>query len=137
MSKQKGQAMVEFALIVPGLIFLFLALLYGGILFMDYLQYNNAARAIARDVAFADSSETINKDALAKKYFNALTNLYTPTLETPERITDPTTKELKEVKVTIHLKRAVNLGLFDKIHFPPKNLVPIVYIMPVESADKD
>lgn len=135
MFKQKGQAMVEFALIVPFLIFLFVALVYGGILFMDYIQYNNAARAIARAVAF-NASESESKEALAEKYFNSLTSLYTPTLESPKKITDPTTNKLKEVKVTIKLTRAVNLGLFDRIHFPPQELTPIVYIMPVEKNDQ-
>lgn len=132
---QKGQAMVEFAFIVPFLVFLFLALIYGGILFMDYIQYNNAARAIARDVAF-ENSDTIDTNALKLRYFNPLTTLYTATLDPPEQIKDAETHELKEVKVTIKFKRAVNLGLFNEIGFPPNELKDIVYIMPVETVAK-
>ena len=135
MSKQKGQSMVEFALILPGLIFIFLGLVYGGILFMDYIQYNNAARAIARAAAFSlsesedaaeDALET-HRAALEKKYFNPLTSLYKATLS-------PIVYENKEVTVTITFERIVNLGLFDKIGFPPQKLKEIVYIMPIEKT---
>ena len=49
--RQKGQTLVEFAFVVPILIFLFLSIMYLGIMFMEYLQYSNAARDAARDIA--------------------------------------------------------------------------------------
>lgn len=121
---QKGQSTVEFAFVVPFLVFLFLALVYGGMLFMDYIQYNNAARAIARDVAF---SQNENTEALKEKYFNPLTSLYQPVLEPPA-----IDEETKQVTVTISLTRTVNLGFFDEIGFPPAKLKDIVYTMPIE-----
>lgn len=121
---QKGQSTVEFAFVVPFLVFLFLALVYGGMLFMDYIQYNNAARAIARDVAF---SQNKNTEALKEKYFNPLTSLYQPVLKPPE-----IDKDTKQVIVTISLTRTVNLGFFDEIGFPPAKLKDIVYTMPIE-----
>ncbi len=139
---QKGQAMVEFAFIVPFLIFLFLALIYGGILFMDYIQYNNAARAIARDAAFSTKTEfsSSDKEDFAKK-FNPLTSLYTA------QVSD-VTKDIEKSTVTvkIELTRAVDLSLFkwltdaddsSKIEFPPKHLKPITYIMPIETVAKN
>lgn len=137
---QKGQAMVEFAFIVPFLVFLFLALIYGGILFMDYIQYNNAARAIARDAAFSTKTEfsSSDKEDFAKK-FNPLTSLYTA------QVSD-VTKDIEKSTVTvkIELTRAVDLSLFrwltdddaGEIEFPPKHLKPITYIMPVETVAK-
>lgn len=121
---QKGQSTVEFAFVVPFLVFLFLALVYGGMLFMDYIQYNNAARAIARDVAF---SQNENTEALKEKYFNPLTSLYQPVLEPPA-----IDEDTKQVTVTISLTRTVNLGFFDEIGFPPAKLKDIVYTMPIE-----
>lgn len=121
---QKGQSTVEFAFVVPFLVFLFLALVYGGMLFMDYIQYNNAARAIARDVAF---SQNENTEALKERYFNPLTSLYQPVLEPPA-----IDEETKQVTVTISLTRTVNLGFFDEIGFPPAKLKDIVYTMPIE-----
>ena len=61
---QKGQSLIEFALIVPTLIFLFLAIIYMGITFLDYTQYNNAARDMARDIALTNGDG--GKDTLKK-----------------------------------------------------------------------
>ena len=49
--KEKGQAMVEFAVILPFMIALSVAIIYLGALFLDYTQYSNAARDIARDIS--------------------------------------------------------------------------------------
>ena len=145
MSKQKGQSMVEFAFILPGLIFIFLGLVYGGILFMDYIQYNNAARAIARTAAFSPAKEF--DDAALKqledKYFNPLTSLYQAKIKEIKPLDDGTA-----VKVTITLTRKEDLKLFslltsdtenekDKIEFPPRKLKDIVYIMPIEQNSQE
>ena len=66
---QKGQSLIEFALIVPTLIFLFLAIIYMGITFLDYTQYNNAARDMARDIALTNGDG--GKDTLKKNINNA------------------------------------------------------------------
>lgn len=143
MHKQRGQAMVEFAFIVPFLIFLFLALVYGGLLFMDYIQYNNAARAIARTAAFEAANfeegktdfDDSDKEKLAAEKFNPLTSLYTAEISDLKMNKSP---DGSTVSVTIKLTRNKDLQLFkiltdnEDIQFPPKNLKPIVYTMPVE-----
>lgn len=58
--KQKGQGIVEFAIIVPILVALGVAVIYVGIMFLDYTQYSNAARDAARDISV--QSEVINAD---------------------------------------------------------------------------
>lgn len=58
--KQKGQGIIEFALIVPLLIAVGVAVVYVGILFLDYTQYSNAARDAARDISV--QSEVTNAD---------------------------------------------------------------------------
>ena len=135
--------MVEFAFIVPGLIFIFLGLVYGGILFMDYIQYNNAARAIARAAAFSPEKD-FNAAALKQledKYF-PLTSLYKANIKEIDPL-DGTA-----VKVTITLTRKDDLKLFslltsdsenedDKIEFPPRKLKDIVYIMPIEQNSQE
>ena len=128
MKNQNGQATVEFAFIAALFMFIVLGMIYGGILFMDYLQYNNAARAIARDVAFTKNTDV---DEL-KKYFQPITNLYTPTLKKPEtKIVD---EKVVEVTVEISLKISKHMGLTDFIGFPPDELKPIIYTMPVEKV---
>lgn len=144
MSKQKGQSMVEFAFIVPGLIFIFLGLVYGGILFMDYIQYNNAARAIARAAAFSPEKDfdAAALKQLEDKYFNPLTSLYNANIKEIDPL-DGTA-----VKVTIEFTRNEHLKLFslltsdtenaeDKIEFPPQKLKDIVFIMPIEQNSQE
>lgn len=139
MNKQKGQSMVEFAFIVPFLVFLFLALVYGGILFMDYIQYNNAARAIARAAAFSPKDEFNDSDKeVFKQEFNPLTTLYTAEIAEVKKNT--TDSENPTVTVKINLIRAVDLNLLgiisnSEVEFPPKYLKPIVYTMPVEKKE--
>lgn len=58
--KQKGQGIIEFALVVPMLVALGVAIIYVGIMFLDYTQYSNAARDAARDISV--QSEVINAD---------------------------------------------------------------------------
>ncbi len=120
--------------------FIALGMIYGGILFMDYLQYNNGARAIARAAAFnsATTFDEAQKAAWEKEFFHPITNLYTAKLEN-------VTKDLKdkdegedskqgEVTVTINLHLTKSMGLSDFIGFPPDDLKPIKYTMPIETG---
>lgn len=146
MKKQRGQAVVEFAFVVPFLIFLFLALIYGGLLFMDYIQYNNAARAIARAAAFEKGKVTFddNDKANFEKKFNPLTSLYTAKISKlqKETVSDSNSKEVVTVQIDLEINK--DLKLFhiltdDKdeekgIQFPPKQLKPIIYTMPIEKS---
>ncbi len=129
MNSPKGQASVEFAFIVPLFMIIMLGMVYGGILFMDYLQYNNAARAIARAAAFdtATTFDDTKKEAWKKEFFQPITKLYEPTLESVTKDIDK-----NEVTVTIKLQRTTSLVMFNFLGFPPEELNPIVYIMPIE-----
>ena len=49
--KQKGQGIIEFAIIAPILVAMGVAIVYVGIMFLDYTQYSNAARDAARDIS--------------------------------------------------------------------------------------
>ena len=71
MVKQKGQSAVEFALMAPIVFILIFGMIWGGIMFMDYLNFNNYARIIARNVSVASSDEREN---LKEKYNNAVQN---------------------------------------------------------------
>ena len=126
MKNQHGQATVEFAFIAALFMFIVLGMIYGGILFMDYLQYNNAARAIARDVAFTKNTD---KTALETEYFKPITTLYTAKIE---NITIP--PDNSEVTIEISLKISQHMGLTDFINFPPDELKKIIYTMPIEIA---
>lgn len=55
---QKGQSIVEFALILPFFFFLLWGFIYFGMLFSDYLMLNDMARSYAREASL-ESSETV------------------------------------------------------------------------------
>ncbi len=139
MFNQKGQTAVEFALILPFFFTLVFAVFYVGIMFMDYIQYSNAARYTARDIALASSEERVtiadeinddensNHTTRIKKYIEPLTSLYTAGFEAA--------LGADEVTVTITLTRNDKdfPSLLYDYNFPPKNLNPIVYKMRLEN----
>lgn len=68
---QKGQSMVEFAVIFPFFMFLIMSLAYFGLAFADYLQLNNIARSSAREALnytniSATDNDTKTNDQLNK-----------------------------------------------------------------------
>lgn len=68
--KQKGQGIVEFALVVPMLAALGIAIVYVGIMFLDYTQYSNAARDAARDISLQTkfiSDESLDQSSKSRK----------------------------------------------------------------------
>ena len=137
MKNQRGQALVEFALIVPIFFISCFAMIYFGILFMDYLQYNNAARGVARAISIGtDSERTILKadfENNTSEYINQLTKLYDP---------HPTV-EIDDIDkdVTVTVKLALNpdneglRNFFEwlNIDFPPTELNLITVVMPLEN----
>ena len=66
MRRRKGQSAVEFALMAPIIFLMIFGMIYGGIMFMDYLNFNNQARAIAREVSLASTEK--ERQNLKKKY---------------------------------------------------------------------
>ena len=72
--KQKGQSLVEFALIVPMLVALGLSVIYIGLLYVDYTQYSNAARDAARDIS-VQSQDVNNARKSIVNEINATQNI--------------------------------------------------------------
>ncbi|MBR3721794.1 MAG: pilus assembly protein [Selenomonadaceae bacterium] len=71
MRRQKGQALVEFAFVLPILLMIVFMILYGGMMFADYLTLSNTARSSARDAALLGSE----KYAAIKTEYRANTKL--------------------------------------------------------------
>ena len=65
MGRQRGQSAVEFALMAPIVFGIIFVMIYGGIMFMDYLNFNNYARTIAREVSLASAD---NRKNIMDKY---------------------------------------------------------------------
>ena len=135
MNRQKGQALVEFALLVPLLFTMCFAMIYGGMMFMDYLQYNNAARAVSRTISLtADEAQRKNIasdfENNNSQYIKPLTKIYKAS---PINVTFPG-NDVK-VAITLSLSEEANLPkILEAVNFPPKNLKTIEIIMPLEKS---
>lgn len=149
--RQRGQAAVELAFVLPLLIFLFLCIFYLGIMFMDYIQYSNAARAAARDLSiqvdYTNANPSVKRDQLAEKinnqdskaiksYVTPLTSLYSAYWDVMflDENGDETSEAAKgvEVKVTISLERGDLPTVLENLHVIPRALKPIQYKMRME-----
>lgn len=126
MKKQKGQVVIEFALILPLFLFFLFGIIYCGMLFYDYISLSNIARSAAREAAIVDSLDVIQKNRIEQYYTqkmsSLLTSLYTPTsftsssdpsvdytikvMEDPVGATDP-----EGVEVTIIMERNASLTI--------------------------
>lgn len=143
--KEKGQGLIEFAVILPMLMFLTLSIIYMGAMFMDYIQYNNAARDAARDISLKQSTDSrsnvisnINKDGseIWKNYAEPITGLYTPKMHVDfvdsNGVVVNSEDNAQDIKVTITLERTVTFSeTFEKFMVFPDEL-PIVYKMRLE-----
>ncbi|MCM3602696.1 pilus assembly protein [Robertmurraya korlensis] len=66
MKSQKGQSMVEFALVIPILILLLFAILDFGRVFHAYLAIDHAGREAARAASIGKDDSTIRSTAVSK-----------------------------------------------------------------------
>ena len=131
MKKQRGQTLVEFALMAPMIFLLVFAMIYGGVMFMDYLNFCNEARTLARKIAVADTNTraelmaTYNTDKgeeFARFYKVNMTAAYSPNAEKPVDAV---------VTVTFYRNNEDLPWVVYKIGFPPENF-KIVYSMKLE-----
>lgn len=61
MKRQRGQSAVEFALISPIIFLLIFAAIYGGAMFIQFMNLSNEARTIARQIAITANATEQNK----------------------------------------------------------------------------
>jgi len=72
--QHKGQALIEFALIFPLFMLVFITIVYSGLLFSDYLTLTNIARDSARQGAIGRSESDIRTSF---KDTHLITQMYT------------------------------------------------------------
>lgn len=73
MKRQRGQSALEFALMAPLILLIVFGAIYGGIMFMQFLNYSNEARTIARQIAVAPATsdtegEKSKREQLIERY---------------------------------------------------------------------
>lgn len=134
MNKQKGQALVEFALILPFFLLLIFGLIYSGMLFHDYSTLSTIARTAARDKAI---TEGVEDTVIIDRYYNSergqfkyalVTSLYKPGEEestTPPMSIDTTSEG--DITVTINMRLADGTSPLMEMVLPSK--YSIVYHM--------
>lgn len=146
MKRQRGQTMVEFALMVPFMALFIFGMIYGGAMFMQYLNFSNEARQIAREISVlenVDSREYIIQTKygatteFARFYKATRTISYTYEKKTNEDGTttdeDDTTKPVDVVvKVTFERNNEDLPWILYKVGFPPQTINPIIYQMRLE-----
>ena len=139
MKRQHGQSAVEFALMAPFIFVFIFGMIYGGIMFMEYLHYNNAVRTAARTVAVADPDvrDTVRQEQ--EDWLNELwqkeagITFYEPTASIPE-IEDGA--EDIVVNVTFERKGAIP-NILNNWNFPPKRIKALSYRMRIEKSDTE
>lgn len=115
MKRQKGQSLVEFALVFPFFLLFILGLIYSGMLFYDYSTLSVIARSVARERAISQpynaTEKTGIKDETIQDYYfdsnlkkfkpSLITGLYVP--KTPEAISIYTVGDDIVVSVSVVL----------------------------------
>lgn len=156
MKQQRGQTMVEFALMLPFMVLFILGMIYGGAMFMEYLNFSNNARQIAREVSVLENVD--NREDIIKSYSDdgkdgekKFAHFYTATRkifytyekktvtvtntdgETTETEENDTSKPV-DVVVMVEFKRdnADLPNILKWVGFPPEEINPIVYRMRLE-----
>ena len=141
MARQRGQALIEFALMAP-MIFLFIfGMIYGAAIFMDYLNFSNDARTVARNIAVTTNETT--RESL-KAGYNAnqkFTRFYTMTRTVSFVDADgnevTSSVDAQDVMVTVTFKRDNKdlPNVLKWVGFPPETVNPIKYTMKLEKLD--
>lgn len=91
MNKQRGQDIVEFALLMPLFFIIFFGIMYCGFLFGDYLTLSSMARSAAREAVIV--GETVpkgheNDDPKPQPSFQNLEDQYTDLIHTSHAVTN-------------------------------------------------
>lgn len=146
MEKQRGQTLVEFALVLPMMALFIFGMIYGALIFMDYLDFSNDARTIARRI-----SVTTNEDQrleyvqkyCEKKEFNRFYTMERDVFlvdESNNPVTDSAgnkkegANEPYDVIVTVTFRRNNKdlPNILQEFGFPPSTVRPIEYRMKLE-----
>lgn len=124
MRRQRGQSAVEFALVAPMVMLLIFGAIYGGIMFLEFMNYSNEARRIARDIAVTNKEQrqdlvqnTYNGDA------DTLGGIYKVTLTT--QLKDENDKDVTasapETATEVHVRFDFDHGHDFPFGFPPRS----------------
>ena len=137
--------MVEFALIAPIVFMMIFGMIWGGIMFMEYMHYSNAVRTAARQIAVVRneterSAMVTSQEAWLKELWQneVAVTFYEPNPNVTiveNYAEDGTTRLSRDVVVTVGFARAKNVPvILDAMDFPPKYIKALEYRMRVEDT---
>lgn len=117
MKKDKGQSLVEFALVIPFFLFLVFAIIYAGMLFHDYSTLTGIARSAAREAAIVEGTNYSGIQTFYEQQSrNTLTTLYTLKSSSPISIANETQSDgTVGVRVRIQMVRTINSYVLDMV----------------------
>jgi Flp pilus assembly protein TadG len=131
MRKNKGQSLVEFALILPLFLFLVFAIIYCGMLFHDYSALSSIARSAAREAAImtevpetSSASSEAHYGGVETFYFNQTQNTLTTLYKTQKVNVEHKIKDGEAyVVVRIHMVRTITSILLETVTPPTFDIV--------------
>ena len=144
MKLQRGQTLVEFALILPLMALFIFGMIYGGAMFMQYLNFSNEARQIAREISVLENV-TNREDIITKygqetelsRFYKAVRKIYF--VDKDNKIVEENGNKVYNsdavdvmVEVTFTRDNKDLPWILYKIGFPPENINPIIYRMRLE-----
>ena len=148
MKRQRGQSVVEFAFVLPMFTLFLFGLIYGGIMFLQYFNLSNDARAEARRIAVMTSTQR-------NDYFSASSEKNYPTEGNPKSVVNPkkfgtfynvqqqiwftfdSSDKLEDVIVRVEFNRdnADLPNVLKQFNWPPKEFA-MQYRMKVETENE-
>lgn len=124
MEKNKGQSLVEFALILPLFLFLIFAIIYAGMLFHDYSALSSIARSAAREAAIVEQTDATTYGNIATFYEQQTQNTLTTLYKTQKVNVDHRTKDGEAyVEVRIHMVRTITSYVLNVVTPPTFDIV--------------
>ena len=142
MRRQQGQSAVEFALMAPIVFMMIFGMIWGGIMFMEYMHYSNAVRTAARVIAVADADKRAQRiteqyDFLNKAYEEEITvKFYKPNVNISYYPSESEPVDVV-VEVAFYMEDSTYNSLpniLKWMDFPPRSIKTLNYHMRIESS---
>ncbi len=136
--------MVEFALMAPIVFMMIFGMIYGGIMFMQYMHFSNFVRTAARQIAVSGSNTSRQaiiddyKQNVVKIYndYN-MPDMYTPTVKFNDNDTISNDDDDVVVTVTFYMNDTEYNSLpkiLRDLQFPPRSIKALQYRMKLEGT---
>lgn len=134
MKNERGQTLIEFALIVPMIALCLFGMIYGALIFVDYLDFSNQARTIARKYAVMNEDDRKEQFDTTPKEISQFASFYKVEQTVYLEKENETDKDPVDVVVKITFKRDNESlpNVLKWVGFPPEEIRPIKYKMKLE-----